>query len=135
VSDIPSGIDSGPAEGSPVRGPTELERAGWQALATGPREATAFYEHVLDDTVLMLLPGGLVIDDRAAVVSSMGGSPWTAYHLDDVRELHPTDDTAVVAYAAVAERVGSPAYSALVSSLYVRRPSGWKLAVHQQTPR
>ncbi|MCV2488819.1 DUF4440 domain-containing protein [Geodermatophilus sp. YIM 151500] len=115
-------------------GPLELERRGWQALATGPEAATAFYEQVLDAEVLMLFPGGTVIDDRAAVIASMGGPPWSSYRLDDVREMRLTADTAVVAYAAVAEREGSP-YSALVSSLYVRRSEGWRLAVHQQTPR
>jgi hypothetical protein len=34
----------------------------------------------------------------------------------------------------VAERQGRD-YRALMSSLYVRREDGWKLAFHQQTPR
>jgi hypothetical protein len=38
-----------------------------------------------------------------------------------------TPDTGVVAYGAVAERDGSE-YSALMSSTYVRRDDGWKLA-------
>jgi hypothetical protein len=49
--------------------------------------------------------------------------------------LQPTADTAVVTYSVVAQREGTPEYSALMSSVYVRRATGWKLAFHQQTPR
>jgi len=49
----------------------------------------------------------------------------------------PAPDAAVVAYSAVARRAGAGAepYSALISSVYVRRHDGWKLTLHQQTPR
>lgn len=113
----------------------DLEEQGWRALSTSGEAAAAFYERVLDGSVLMLLPGGLVLHDRATVVRSMSGMPWTSFALEDVRVLRPTEQTAVVAYGVVAEREGSPEYSALVSSTYVRRPGGWRLALHQQTPR
>ena len=111
-----------------------LEREGWEALAAGGEVARAFYDRVLDDEVLMLFPGGMVLDDRAAIVESMAGPPWTRYELEDLRGLQLTFDTGVVAYGAIAERDGSE-YSALISSTYVRRDDGWKLAFHQQTPR
>ena len=113
----------------------ELEDRGWQALSSDPATATAFYDRVLDDAVVMLLPGGLRLDDRAAVVAAMGGPPWTSYRLEDPQVLPLSVDTAVVTYGAVARRPGSPPYSALMSSVYVRRPGGWRLALHQQTPR
>lgn len=37
-------------------------------------------------------------------------------------------------YGVLAQR-DDTAYSALMSSVYVRRGDGWKLAFHQQTPR
>ncbi len=37
-------------------------------------------------------------------------------------------------YGAVAQR-DSQTYSALMSSVYVRREDEWKLTFHQQTPR
>jgi hypothetical protein len=55
--------------------------------------------------------------------------------LSDWRVLRPTQDTAVVTYRALAHRTGSGPYSALISSVYVRRRDGWKLALHQQTPQ
>ncbi len=113
---------------------TALERRGWDALSSDGDTARAFYDEVLDERVVMLLPGGMVLDDRATIVESMSGQPWARYALDDVRAFQPTADTGVVTYGAVAER-GGQEYSALMSSIYVRRDDGWKLVFHQQTPR
>jgi hypothetical protein len=111
-----------------------LERQGWEALSSGGEVAQAFYDGILDADVLMLFPGGMVLDDRATIVGSMAGPPWSRHELEDVRVLALTPDAGVVAYSVVAERDGSE-YSALISSTYVRRDDGWKLAFHQQTPR
>ncbi|MGK5173970.1 nuclear transport factor 2 family protein [Geodermatophilus sp. CPCC 205761] len=115
--------------------PLALEEQGWQALGTGPEAAAEFYARVLDTEVEMIFPGGARIDDRAAVLASMGGPPWESWSLEEprVRELGP--GSAVVTYGVVAHRAGAEPYSALVSSVYVRRDDGWRLAVHQQTPR
>lgn len=110
-----------------------LERAGWEALSVGGDEAGSFYDRALAAEVLMLLPGGMVIDDRSAAVDSMRGEPWSSYELSDVRVVELTEDSAVVAYRTHATREGSE-YSALVNSTYVREDGTWRLAVHQQTP-
>jgi hypothetical protein len=115
-------------------GPADLEERGWKALATagaGP----AFYREVLDDTVVMLLPGGLVLTDREAVIEAMSGPPWSAYRIEGLTGHRPTPDTCLVAYEVVARRGDGPEYAALVGSLYVRRAEGWRLAYHQQTPK
>lgn len=111
-----------------------LEREGWDALSTSGDAAQAFYDRILDEHPLMLLPGGMVLDDRRTIVESMSGTPWSRYTLEDERCVRPSADVGVVTYAAVADRGGS-SYSALMSSVYVRRPDGWKLVLHQQTPR
>jgi hypothetical protein len=111
-----------------------LEEQGWEALSSGGEAARAFYERVLDRTVVMLLPGGLVLDERAAIIDSMSGQPWSSYELQDMQSFHPTQDTAVVTYGVVAQR-DAQEYSALMSSVYVRREDGWRLTFHQQTPR
>ncbi len=82
----------------------------------------------------MLLPGGVVVDNRDDVIRSMSGPPWSDYHLDEVRTRSLTGDVSVVTYRATAQRDGAQRYSALINSTYVRRADGWKLAVHQQTP-
>jgi hypothetical protein len=111
----------------------ELEHAGWSALASSGAAATRHYEEHLADRVLMLLPGGLVVDDRAEAIASMGGAPWDSFELADERVVPLSPDVAVVAYRAQARR-GSTEYTALFNSTYVRRDGSWRLAVHQQTP-
>ena len=111
-----------------------LEEQGWHALSSGGEAARAFYERVLDRTVVMLLPGGVVLDERATIIDSMSGQPWSSYELRDVRLLQPTQDTGVVIYGVMARR-DAVEYSALISSVYVRREEGWRLTFHQQTPR
>lgn len=113
----------------------ELEEQGWRALSTTGEVAAEFYERVLDDTVVMLLPGGMLLDDRASIVASMSGQPWSSYELDDLRALRPTPDLGIVFYGVVAKRADAPEYRALISSTYVRRDDGWKLTFHQQSPR
>lgn len=110
----------------------DLERAGWEALSTDGG-AAPFYDSVLSEQVLMLFPGGFLIDDRAAVIASMGGEPWSSYEMSDERVLGLSDESAVLAYRVTAVR-GDTEYSALVNSTYVRRQGDWRLAVHQQTP-
>ena len=110
----------------------DLERAAWRALSSDDAAAT-FYGDVLAGEVLVLLPGGLVIDDRDLVIESMGGAPWDSYELADERVLELTPASAVVAYRARARR-GDVDYEALVASTYVLEGGSWRLAVHQQTP-
>ena len=115
-------------------GPADLELRGWQALSTDGA-AAGFYDRVLDDGVVMLLPGGLVLDDRGVIIESMSGAPWSSHEIDGLTEHRPTPDTSLVTYGVRARRGDAPEYSALVASLYVRRADGWRLAFHQQTPR
>ena len=112
----------------------ELEERGWLALTTTPDAADAFYAEVLDDEVVLLLPGGLRIEDRAAALRSMGGAPWDDVALEDVHVSLPRTGVGLVSYGVTARR-GISRYSALVCSTYVRRVEGWRLVHHQQTPR
>jgi hypothetical protein len=109
-----------------------LEREAWAALSTDGA-AAPFYDDVLAEHVLMLLPGGMVIDDRTQVVESMSGAPWSSYELSDERVIDLTEESAVVAYRATAVRDGQQ-YTALFNSTYVLEDGDWHLAVHQQTP-
>ena len=45
-----------------------------------------------------------------------------------------SDTAAVITYECTAKRKDGQPYRALVSSAYVKRADGWKLAFHQQTP-
>jgi hypothetical protein len=111
----------------------ELEHSAWEALSTSGDAAAEFYDRVLADDVLMLLPGGMVIDDRAQVIESMQGAPWTSFELSDERAFVLGESTAVVAYRGTARR-GDDDYCALFNSTYLRDGDTWRLALHQQTP-
>jgi hypothetical protein len=111
-----------------------LETDGWRALSADGATATEFYGRVLDEPIVMLLPGDMRLTERDAILGSMGGAPWSSFELDDPQVLSLGADGAVVVYGVVAVRAGAE-YSALVSSAYVRRDGDWRLAFHQQTPR
>ena len=79
-----------------------LEEEGWQALSSSPAAATEFYDGVLDERVVMLLPGNTLLKDRAQILQSMAGQPWQAYELKQLALHEPADDIAVVVYSATA---------------------------------
>lgn len=110
-----------------------LEDEGWGALRAGGGSAIAFFDSVLDSRITMLLPGGIQITSRAAALKSMSGTPWDAFQLTGWAVREVAQGIVLLTYSAAARR-GSQDYSALVSSLYVLRPGGWRLAFHQQTP-
>jgi hypothetical protein len=113
--------------------PWELERAGWKALAAGGEAATRFYDAVLAGEVVFVFPGGMRIDDRDAVLASMGGAPWDAYELTDERIVVLGPESQVVTYVANGRR-GTVEYRALVTSAYANVAGRWRLVLHQQTP-
>ena len=111
----------------------DIEHQALEALSSSPEAATAFYEEMLAREVLMLFPGGMVIEDRADVISSMGGPPWDGFDISDETVLELGDAAAVVAYRATAKR-GEAEYTSLFNSTYILEDGTWKLALHQQTP-
>lgn len=111
----------------------DIEHQALEVLSSSAEAATAFYEEVLAREVLMLFPGGVVIEDRADVISSMGGPPWDGFEISDERVLELGDTVAAVVYRATAKR-GESEYTALFNSTYIREDGTWMLALHQQTP-
>ena len=99
----------------------ELERQAWVALSSSGEAAAAFYSQVLADDVLMLLPGGMVIGDRAQVVDSMRGAPWDSFKLVDERVLELGQDSAAVTYRATARRAGQQLRGAVQQHVRPRR--------------
>ena len=114
--------------------PLELERASWVALSQDGA-AAEFFADRLDPDVVMMLPGGLVLRGYDDTLRAMSGPAWASYQLEDVSARDITADVCLVTYAVIAARPGRATYSALMSSLWVRRAEGWRLALHQQTPR
>jgi hypothetical protein len=131
------GVGSGNGSGMVTRTATEelveLERESWEALTTAGA-AAPFYERLLADDIAMLLPGGMVIDDRQAVIESMSGAPWDEYEMVDDAHVLPLGDWAAVVHYRAKARRADHRYEALFASTYVRERGEWKLAAHQQTP-
>ena len=59
---------------------------------------------------------------------------WAWFHILKPRTLALGNDAGLIAHRAEAQRPEGEVYSALISSVYVRQDSEWKLVFHQQTP-
>jgi uncharacterized protein DUF4440 len=107
-----------------------LEQRGWAALGRG--EGRAFYGEILADDAVVVVPGA-VLDKEQTLASWDGVAPWQWYDLI-WREVLDLDAAAVVIYDVTAQRPPESPYRATVCSTYARRPDGWRLLLHQQTP-
>jgi hypothetical protein len=90
------------------------------------------YRRRLDDDAVVIVPGAVL--DRETCAAAMDESPgWDEHALDDARTIALADDAALVSYRWRSRR-GDQRYEAVMSSAYRRRPEGWRLVLHQQTP-
>jgi len=91
----------------------------------------------LDDKCLLAFPqAGEMhgIFDRAAVAATATPeNRWRDLTMGH-RQLLEIGEVAVISYRADVTRADGEPYAALVSSGYVRRDAGWKLALHQHSP-
>jgi len=71
---------------------------------------------------------------NADIAKTVEKGRWKDVEIAPKGLLQPSHDTAIVAYECRARRKDGVPYHAVVSSGYVKRPDGWKLAFHQQTP-
>ncbi|MEV4703120.1 nuclear transport factor 2 family protein [Actinoplanes sp. NPDC049316] len=107
-----------------------LEEQGWAALCRG--EGRAFYEVMLADDAVVVVPGALL--DKAQTLASWDGvPPWEWYDLVKRHVAHLGEAVVVVYDVTACRRLQTP-YRATASSTYVPHPDGWRLMLHQQTP-
>ena len=109
----------------------DLEHKGWQALSGD--NGAEFYDAFLADEAMMVLPMGILERD-ACIEAIASAPPWKWFELTDVRVVVLTEESAIVAYTARAQREGQPEYAALMSTTYVLTDDEWLIALHQQTP-
>lgn len=112
----------------------QLEEESWNALASGGDTARAFFERFLDDTVVMLFPGGMEMHDRDAILESIGDQPWSWFKIESTHVIVLSETAAILTYRATAQREGDEQYEALVSSGYRNTAGAWRMCFHQQTP-
>lgn len=67
-----------------------------------------------------------------AIAAIESAPPWSSFEMKDPRVVTLTEDSGVVVYSVVAQRSSHKPNSAVISSTFVRRDDGWKLAFHQQ---
>ena len=101
-------------------------------------DAKLYYDRLTDEALLVFPETG-VIGREAAVDAILdenaGGKRWAEVRFDTVRTVELTKDVALLTYRVVARWAHESApYTALASSVYVRRDDAWKLALHQQSP-
>lgn len=111
----------------------ELEHRGWRSLCDGT--GADFYGRLMTENGVMVLAHGHVFH-RQQVIDSLGEAPpWRTYEITEERIIALSESSAVLVYRGRAYRDGAePAFTALMSSVYVRRGTEWALAVYQQTP-
>jgi hypothetical protein len=59
----------------------KLERQGCEALSDSFEATQDFYETVLHDAVRMLLPGGMLLEDKETVLKSFDTQPWQSFEI------------------------------------------------------
>jgi hypothetical protein len=127
-----SGVDDGQRGTRPVLVSVELiERAGWDALCEG--RGAEFYGRLMTADGLMVLAHGAVLN-RDEVIASLADAPrWSSYSISELREVDQGPGAAALVYRGEARRPGAT-LTAWMTSCYVRRAGGWRLALYQQTP-
>jgi hypothetical protein len=92
----------------------------------------------LDERCVLVFPqmgemhGVKTLEEVAATATS--SNRWRDLSMSDRSLLEPTENVAIISYRADVTRADGEPYKALISSAYVRRENGWKLAFHQHSP-
>jgi hypothetical protein len=109
----------------------ELERAGWRSLSDGT--AGDFYGNVMTEDGRMVLANGAVMSRSALTDSLANASSWSSYTIDEPVVTRLSHDVAALIYTGTGHREGGEDFTGIMTSVYVRYDSGWKLAHYQQT--
>ena len=112
----------------------ELEHAGWASLCDGT--GSEFYGDLMTESGLMVLANGSVMTRDDVVDALAQAPPWARYEIDDVRRLQLGEGATALVYTGTGYRSGNDLpFVGVMTSVYVRHDSTWKLALYQQTPK
>jgi hypothetical protein len=98
---------------------------------TGGAEA---YRNYADEECLVAFTEMAGVMPRNDIAGSAEKGRWKDVSLKPKGTMRLSDTSAVITYECTATRKDGNPYHAMVSSGYVKRSDGWKLAFHQQTP-
>lgn len=106
----------------------DIERQFW----TGDE---AFFRKHTDDTCLVAFTNmAKAMERKELAATATNPNRWRDLEMELKGMVEPSPDVALLTYEASATRDNGEAYRALVSTGYVRRPDGWKMMFHAQTP-
>jgi len=105
-----------------------MERKFWT-------EGAAFFRDHADASCLVAFTSMTAVMNKDELAATVKNAPrWRGLDMEIKGVVTPQPDLTILSYRASAERADGKRYRALVSSAYAKRPDGWKLAFHQQTP-
>lgn len=108
----------------------DLERAGWDALCDG--SGSEFYGALMTPDGVMVLANGQILS-RDDVVTALAGAPtWQSYEISNARAVAIGSDAHALVYVGTGHRAGDE-FVGVMTSVYVGRSDGWRLALYQQT--
>jgi hypothetical protein len=92
------------------------------------------YRRHADERCLIAFAEMAGVMSNEDIAKSAEKGRWKDVSFDQKGLARLSDTAAVITYECTAKRKDGQPYRALVSSGYVKRAGGWKLAFHQQTP-
>jgi len=104
-----------------------IDRNFW----TGGPEA---YLTHCDNQCLVVFSEMAKVMSKEDIAKTAEAGRWGDIQLAPKGFMQLSEQSAIVSYECSARRKDGQPYRALISSGYVRRPDGWKMAFHQQTP-
>jgi hypothetical protein len=110
----------------------DVEKRLWR------NDAELYNDNLIDAALLVFPETGVITRDVAVdaiLAENAGGRRWAEVRFEEVRSVQLTEDVALLTYRVTARWEHEESeYSALASSVYVKREGAWKLAFHQQSP-
>jgi hypothetical protein len=110
----------------------ELERAGWRSLCDGT--GAEFYGTHMTDDARMVLAGGVVMTRTEVAEALQHAPPWASFTIDAPEVTSLGDDIAMLTYTGTGHRAEGGDFSAIMTTVYVAGPDGWRIGHYQQTP-
>ncbi|MBF6125943.1 nuclear transport factor 2 family protein [Nocardia brasiliensis] len=109
-----------------------VERKGWDSLCDST--GADFYGALMTGDAVMVLANGMILDRPGVVAALRDSPPWRTYEIRDPRLVDVGVHSKILVYTGLAYRdADTPAFTGLMSSVYLRAGGEWKLALYQQT--
>ena len=91
----------------------------------------AYHQHC-DDQCLAVFASMAAVMSRDDIARTAEKGRWSEVQMKPLAFVQPTEAVATIAYDCTARRKDGHPHAPRVTSTYVRRPDGWKLAIHHQ---